>query len=252
MTLTEPARLALACLDLTNLNDGCTAADIATLCARARTPHGPVAAVCIWPSFVRDARPRLSGSGIRIATVVNFPGGDDPLDAVAALTRTVVADGADEIDMVIPYRALMAGDTGAVTAAVVAVKAAAGHARVKAILETGVLGDPALIRAACGAALAGGADFLKTSTGKVAVNATLPATRLLLEGARDAGRPVGVKPAGGVRTTEDAAAYLALASEVMGPGWAGPATFRFGASGVLDALLATLDGASAPRAAEGY
>jgi deoxyribose-phosphate aldolase len=132
------------------------------------------------------------------------------------------------------------------------VKRAAGAAQVKAILETGVLGSADMIRLASELAIKGGADFIKTSTGKVARNATLPAARIMLEAIRAADRQVGFKPAGGVRSTEDAANYLALADEIMGPGWARPETFRFGASSVLDALLATLDDEAAPEAKSGY
>ena len=127
-----------------------------------------------------------------------------------------------------------------------------GPATLKAILETGELADPALIRQAADAALAGGADFLKTSTGKVPVNATPEAAEILLRAILASGRDVGLKPAGGVRTTADAATYLALCDRLMGEGWATPARFRIGASGVLAALLATLDGAEAPAAGKGY
>jgi deoxyribose-phosphate aldolase len=152
---------------------------------------------------------------------------------------------------VVPYRALMAGDPGAVTTMVAAI-AALRPGRLKAILETGELADPALIRAAADAALAGGADFLKTSTGKVRVNATPEAAEILLDAILASGRDVGLKPAGGVRTTADAGAYLALCDGRMGAGWARPARFRIGASGVLAALLAALDGAEAPRGVGDY
>ncbi len=253
MTDLKPvARRALACLDLTDLNADSSDAAVASLCGRAQTPHGPVAAICIWPRFVSGARPRLAGTGIRIATVVSFPEGDHPEAEVIALTRQALADGADEIDLVVPYRALMAGETGAIVARVKAVKAACGAATLKTILETGELNDPGLIRAAAAEALEGGADFLKTSTGKVPVNATPEAARLLLEAIYGQPRPVGLKPAGGVRTTADAGIYLALADEIMGPDWATPATFRIGASGVLADLLAVLDGGSRAATGDGY
>ncbi|MXU66117.1 deoxyribose-phosphate aldolase [Oceanomicrobium pacificus] len=246
------AARALACLDLTNLNDTCTEADIDALCAKAQTPHGPTAAICIWPAFVAQARAKLSGTGIRIATVVNFPGGSEDAAIVAEMVRKAVDDGADEIDMVIDYRALKGGAEAPVTDGVKAVISAARPARVKAILETGELQDPALIRRAAELALAAGADFIKTSTGKVPVNATPEAAEIMLEAIRDTGANAGFKPAGGVKSTADAGIYLGLADRIMGTGWATPETFRFGASGVLDALLATLDGADAPEAGEGY
>jgi deoxyribose-phosphate aldolase len=250
--LRAAAARALACLDLTNLDDDCDTAAIDALCARARTPHGPVAAVCVWPAFVARSRALLAGSGIRVATVVNFPGGDEDVIAVRNMVRQAMIDGADEIDMVVPWRALRAGEQGAVAATVYEVKDAAGRRKLKAILETGELRDPALIRRAADEALAGGADFLKTSTGKVAVNATPEAAEILLEAIRDSGRDVGLKPAGGVRTTADAALYLDLCDRMMGEGWATPARFRIGASSLLTALLATLGGADAPAGQGGY
>lgn len=246
------ARRAIACLDLTDLDADCDAAAIADLCRRARTAHGDVAAVCLWPRFVPQARRQLAGAPIRIATVVNFPAGADPLDAVCAEARAALNDGADELDLVAPWRALAAGAPQAVTEAVRAIKDICGPAPLKAILETGALADPGLIRRAAEAALAGGADFLKTSTGKVAVNATPEAAAILLHAIRDSGRDVGLKPAGGVRTTADAAVYLALCDRIMGAGWAQPQRFRIGASGVLTALIATIDGADAATAATGY
>lgn len=246
------AARALACLDLTDLDADCDAAAIAALCARALTPHGPVAAVCVWPAFVAQAKAALAGTPVRVATVVNFPAGTAPATAVAAETRAALADGADEIDLVVPWRAVAEGRPEAVTEMVAAIRAVCGPATLKTILETGELGEPAPIRAAAEAALAGGADFLKTSTGKVKVNATPGAARVLLEAIRASGRDVGLKPAGGVRTTADAGVYLGLCDEIMGPAWARPARFRIGASGVLTALLATLDGAEATAGRGGY
>jgi deoxyribose-phosphate aldolase len=245
------AARALACLDLTNLEPDCDPAAIDALAARAVTPHGPVAAVCVWPAFVAQARRLLAEGPVRIATVVNFPAGTAPVAAVAAETRAALADGADEIDLVVPYRALAEGRPAAVTDMVAAIREICGGATLKAILETGELADPGFVRAAADAALAGGADFLKTSTGKVRVNATPEAARILLDAIRASGHPAGLKAAGGVRTTADAGVYLGLCDEIMGPGWATPARFRIGASGVLAALLATLDGSRAPAAGQG-
>jgi deoxyribose-phosphate aldolase len=211
-----------------------------------------VAAVCIWPAFVTQAKAALSGTPVRVATVVNFPAGTDALADVRDETRIARADGADEIDLVVPWRAFQAGETGAVAATVREVREICGGATLKAILETGELADPALIRAAADEALAGGADFLKTSTGKVGVNATPEAARVLLEAIRASGVDAGLKAAGGVRTVADAGLYLGLCDDVMGEGWATPARFRIGASGLLDALLARLDGAAAPAEGRGY
>ncbi len=245
------AARALACLDLTDLDESAAPDRIDALCARARTPHGPVAAVCIYPRFAAQARAALQGSGIRIACVVNFPTGDRPVDFVQAMTGDALAEGADEIDLVVPWRLLLTGNDAAMREIVRTVRRTIGGATLKTILETGELGDPDLVRRAATIAVEEGTDFLKTSTGKVPVNATPEAVEILLEVARDAGRPVGVKPAGGIRSTADAAAYLALCDRVMGPDWARPETFRIGASGLRDALLATLDGSEATPPAKG-
>jgi deoxyribose-phosphate aldolase len=250
--LKTAARRALALLDLTDLTDDCDAEAIGRLCRRAVTRHGAVAAVCIWPRFVAQARALLEGAGVRIATVVNFPSGDEAPEQVATAIRAAIADGADEIDLVLPYRALIEGRDSAARAMVAAARAAAVGAVLKVILETGELGDPALIRRAAHLAIAEGADFVKTSTGKVKVNATPEAARIMLNEIARSGRPVGLKPAGGLKTVEDAAGYLALADEIMGEGWATPQRFSFGASGILDVILATLDGAAAPQVGKGY
>ena len=135
------ARRVLPLIDLTNLEEGCAAEDVRALAARAETPHGNVAALCIWPDFVGVAADLVAGTGIGLATVVNFPGGNDPLDDVVALTKRATADGATEIDTVVPYRALMGGDAAGVTRHVELLDAASGNARLKCILETGVLAD---------------------------------------------------------------------------------------------------------------
>ncbi|MBY6108966.1 deoxyribose-phosphate aldolase [Halomonas sp. DP1Y21-3] len=237
------ARQALSLMDLTSLNDDDTDHVVEALCQRAKTPLGHTAAVCIYPQFVVPARRALTAhnlSGqVKIATVTNFPHGEDDVMAAARATREAVASGADEVDVVFPYRAFMNGDDQIGQELVEMCKAAASGRTLKVILETGELKDAELIRRASEQAIAGGADFLKTSTGKVAVNATPEAARVMLEVIRDADRPVGFKAAGGVRSVEDAAVYLELAAEIMGANWARPETFRFGASGLLDNLLMT-------------
>ncbi len=247
------ASRALALLDLTNLKDDCTPDQIVTLCERAQSPFGPTAAICIWPRFVMQARTLLGpDSPIRIATVVNFPSGEMKTEDVLAETRDAVADGADEIDLVIPYRALAKGDEKAVTDMVTAVKAACGPAILKTILETGELKDIALIRRASDLSIAAGADFIKTSTGKVGVNATLEAADIMLQAIRDSRKKVGFKPAGGISTVADAGHYLRLADTIMGDDWVIPSTFRFGASGLLDDIIAVLSGERSTAAASGY
>lgn len=247
------ASRALALLDLTNLKDDCTPDQIVTLCERAQTAYGPTAAICIFPRFVIQARSLLGpDSPIRIATVVNFPLGEMKMEDVLAETRDAVADGADDIDLVIPYRALATGDDKAVTDMVSAVKGACGSAILKTILETGELKDISLIRRASDLSIAAGADFIKTSTGKVAVNATLEAADIMLQAIRDSRKKVGFKPAGGISTVADAALYLRLADTIMGEDWVMPSTFRFGASGLLDDVIAVLSGEQSSAAASGY
>lgn len=244
MPINDPktnARRALTLLDLTNLNDDCAEADIDALCEAASTPHGHVAAVCLWPRFVARAKHRLEGTGIRIASVVNFPEGGTDTETVVAAAIAMVEDGADEVDLVMPYRAFGEGRHAVASNQISAVKSAINHsALLKVILETGELKEPALIEAASEAAIHAGADFIKTSTGKTAVSATPEAVGLMLGAIATAPRQVGIKPSGGIRTLEDAEIYLDLADSALGPDWARPETFRFGASSLLKSLLAVL------------
>jgi deoxyribose-phosphate aldolase len=249
----EAAAFALSLLDLTNLRDDCDDAAIENLCLRAQTPYGHTAAICIWPRFVSMARGILGPKhAVRIATVVNFPSGNLPVADVAEETRKAIDDGADEIDLVIPYRRLLAGDEAAVSEMVEAVRQACPYACLKVILEAGELKDSSLIRRGSDLAIAAGADFIKTSTGKVAVNATLEAADIMLQAIRDSKKRVGFKPAGGIGTVTDADLYLRLAETIMGPNWIMPSTFRFGASSLLDDILAVLSGGPAARTSTGY
>lgn len=233
------ARRAIALLDLTSLNDADDEAAALALCRRAVTPFGPAAAVCLWPRFVGLAREALAGTGVKIATVVNFPHGEDAPDRIAAATRAAVADGADEIDVVAPWRRFLAGDAAYFTQVLAACRAACGEGvRLKVILESGAFDDAGALRAAADLALAAGADFLKTSTGKREPGATPDAMDVFYDAILASGVRAGVKASGGVRTAEQAQAYLAQADARMGPDWATSATFRFGASALLDALLA--------------
>lgn len=240
----EAAALSLSLLDLTNLKDDCTPQQIADLCRKAQTPNGHTAAICIWPRFVAQARSALGAqANVKIATVVNFPSGDLPIETVVTETRRAIADGADEIDLVIPYRKFLAGDEEAVSQMVKAVRAAAPKpALLKVILETGELKDAALIRRASEIAIEYGADFIKTSTGKVAVNATLEAADVMLRAIRESKQNVGFKPAGGISNVNEAALYLRLAETIMQPNWPMPSTFRFGASSLLDDIQNVLAG----------
>lgn len=248
------ARRAIALLDLTELGDSATPEQVESLCRRAVGPHGTVAAVCVWPHHVALAVERLWGTSVRVATVVNFPTGDEAVHDVLLMTSQALADGADEIDLVLPYRALMHGDLAHAAAMVDHVREVvpADSHRLKVILETGELAHPTLIDAAARLAIEHGADFVKTSTGKTPQSATLQATGIMLNAIREATSSVGLKPSGGIRTLADAAAYLQQADAVMGPDWATPATFRFGASGLLDALTAAIEGAVSPVAQAEY
>lgn len=253
MSDAQTAERALRCLDLTDLTETCTDQAIDALCQKALDPRGPVAAVCVWPQFVVRAREALKGSPVRIATVVNFPAGGEDVGRVTDDVQEALSDGANEIDLVLPYNALRRGDLAAATEMVEAVRDMVDHGRLlKVILETGELKDPALIEAASRLAIDAGADFIKTSTGKTPVSATPEAAEIMLNAIKGAGRPVGLKPSGGIRTLADAKIYLDLADRIMGAGWATPATFRIGASSVYDALIAAVEGRAGTAATGTY
>lgn len=244
------ARLALACLDLTSLNDADTEADVVKLCARANGPFGAVAAVCVWPRFAALARRELP-AGIAVAAVANFPDGSADVERALHDTRAIVDAGAQEVDVVLPFARLQQGDERAVAALLAAVRKACAGLTLKVILETGVLGADALIARAAQLSLDAGADFLKTSTGKTPVSATPQAATVMLEAiaadARAAGR-VGFKASGGIRTVTDAAVYLALCERILGASALNPRRFRIGASGLLNDIEALLAGRAAPAA----
>jgi len=247
VTASVAARV-LRLIDLTNLSEDCTEDDVVELCARAHGVHGSVAAVCVWPRFVSRAVKELAGTGVKVATVVNFPRGNDGVDEVLGLVEHCVGEGADEIDLVIPYEKLrdqVDGDGDrAVVHLVAKVKESLPADRLlKVILETGELRDQVLVERAARLAVASGADFIKTSTGKTPVSATPEAVETMLTVLRESpriDRRVGIKPSGGIRSVAEAAGYLAIADRIMGPDWATPETFRFGASGLLDAVESEL------------
>ena len=245
-------RLAIAMLDLTTLEGADTPGRVRQLCSKARWPLPgrddvpAVAAVCVYPDLVPVAVQALAGSSVRVAAVATgFPSGRTARAIKLRETELAVAAGAAEIDMVIDRGAFLAGRHGAVHDEIVAVKAACGDAQLKVILETGELKTYDNVRAACQLALLAGADFVKTSTGKVQPASTLPMVLLLLEAVRDhylaTGRLVGVKAAGGIRTSRAALAYLVLVNEVCGDRWLGPQGFRIGASVLLNDLLMQLE-----------
>lgn len=237
------ARRALPLLDLTELSDACSEAAVEKLLANAVGRHGKVAAVCVWPQFVKRARQRLDGSGVKVATVVNFPSGDGAVEQIADDVNECIGDGADEIDLVLPYKAFLAGDEKRARQMVEEIDQTLGDGMtLKVILETGEYPDQAAVARASRLAIEAGADFIKTSTGKSKTSATPEAARTMLEAIRSSGRDIGLKPSGGIRTIADAAIYLTLADEIMGANWARPGRFRFGASGLLSAINAAIEG----------
>ena len=244
MASQDDARLALACLDLTSLNDGDDAAAIDLLCARAVSPWGSVAAVCVWPRFVVQARAALPRE-IAVAAVANFPAG--ALDAELALAdaRRIVEAGGDEVDLVLPWRAMLDGRLAEAAQLVFQVRLACTGRRLKLIIESGELPTPAAIRLACAIGLDAGVDFLKTSSGKTAHGASHEAARLMLQAIADhpRGATVGFKAAGGVRSVADAAGYSALVCGILGPTALGAARLRFGASALLIDIERVLSGA---------
>ena len=244
--------LAISMMDLTTLEGKDTPGKVRALCAKAihpqpgdsTIPH--VAAICVYPALVAEAREALGSSGVHVASVATgFPSGQTFLDLKLAETRQAIEAGADEIDMVIDRSAFLAGDYLAVFEEIVAVKDACGDTHLKVILETGELETYDNVRRASVLAMAAGADFIKTSTGKVTPAATLPVTLVMLEAVRDfergTGRAVGVKPAGGIRTAKEAIQYLVVLYETLGPRWMTPERFRFGASSLLNDILMQIE-----------
>ena len=238
-TRADRARHAISLIDFTDLADDHSASGIDSLCERAVEHH--VAAVCVWPEHVPRCVELLDGTGMGVATVVNFPKGNQQIGLVLDETLTALAEGAAEIDLVMPYKMFRNGDVKPTASLIEAVgDIIAPPGVLKVILETGELPDVSVVRSAAELAIGLGADFIKTSTGKTTVNATLEAARAMLEAIAVADRQVGLKPSGGIRTYDEAMSYLDLAAEIMGPQWATPSTFRFGASGLLDALVSEL------------
>jgi deoxyribose-phosphate aldolase len=245
----EPREM-VALVDLTSLTGEETETDIAALCEQASTPAGPVAAVCVYGRWVAAAAERLDGTGIPVAAVANFPEGDLDADRAVLETEQAVADGAREIDVVLPWRAFLEGDRAGALDVVERTREAC-PVTLKVILESGALEDPAVIGSAARDALAVGADFIKTSTGKREPAATLPAAAVMLEAVRDHGSG-GFKASGGIRTAGQAAEYLELADAIFGPEWVSPSTFRFGASSLLADLLGRAGLSPAEPSERGY
>ena len=244
--------LAISMVDLTTLEGADTPGKVRAMCAKARHPDAqqpdsgpaapPVAAVCVYPDLVGVAKQAVAGSAVAVASVATaFPSGRASLAVKLADVRDAVSAGADEIDMVIDRGAFLAGHYGQVYAEIRAVREACGPAHLKVILETGELATLDNVARASWLAMMAGADFIKTSTGKVTPASTPPVALVMLAAVRDfeqtSGRRVGVKVAGGIRTAKDAIRYLVLVNEIAGPAWLTPALFRIGASTLLNDLL---------------
>ena len=241
--------MAISMVDLTSLEGIDTRARIREMCVKAVRPGGTassVAAVCVYPDMVEVAKVSLEGSGVKVASVATgFPSGRVSQDAKLADVKEALTAGADEVDMVIDRGALLSGNIVKVYDEVRLIKEACGAKVLKVILETGELGSYDMIKRASWIAMLAGADFIKTSTGKVAVNATRGAALVMCEAARDFaeeyGRMVGVKVAGGIKSSKEALSYLVIANETVGGAWLNPDMFRFGASTLLNDLLAQRD-----------
>jgi deoxyribose-phosphate aldolase len=239
-------------MDLTTLEGSDTVGKIVALCAKAVRPDPmrpevpSVAAVCLYPQLVPVAVDQLRGTGVAVASVAGgFPSGLGPLDARLQEIRDVAAAGADEIDIVLNRSLFLGGRYGEAFDELVAAREAAGRTHLKVILETGELGSYDRVRQASMLAMAAGADFIKTSTGKIGVNATLPVALCMLEAVRDfrdqTGRDVGVKVAGGIRKSKQAIQHLVLVHETLGDAWMRPELYRIGASSLLNDVLMQLE-----------
>lgn len=244
----EGLKMVVAMMDLTTLEGKDTPGKVAYLCRKAIQPAEPrlgvpsCAAVCVYPNLVRAAKGFVAGSGVKVAAVATaFPSGAMPLRVKLQDVRAAVQEGADEIDMVIDRGAFLAGEHRRVADEIAAVKESCGIAHLKVILETGELETYDNVRIASDLAMHAGADFIKTSTGKVQPAATLPVTLVMLEAIRDfffeTGRRIGMKPAGGIRTAKEALAYLVMLAETLGDDWLTPDLFRFGASTLANDVL---------------
>ena len=245
-------KMAISMMDLTTLEGKDTPGKVAFVCRKAMQPMDPryevppCAAVCVYPNLVRAAKRFLGNSGVKVASVATaFPTGLMPLKLKLREVGSAVRDGADEIDMVIDRGQFLAGNHNRVSDEIAATRAACGAARLKVILETGELQTYDNIRIASDIAMRAGADFIKTSTGKVTPAATMPVTLVMLEAIRDyfyeTGIRIGMKPAGGIKTAKQALAYLVMVKETLGDDWLTPDLFRFGASALLNDVLMQLE-----------
>ena len=252
------AKRGISLMDLTALNDDDTDEVIIRLSKKAKTIAGDTAAVCIYPRFISVAKKALKEHGcdhIKVATVTNFPAGDDDIEMAVAETLVAVSYGADEVDLVFPYKALMAGNAKVGLDMVKACREVCNDGvKLKVIIESGELKTPELITKACEICIEAEVDFIKTSTGKVPINATLEAAKIILGVIKKHNTHVGFKAAGGVKNALDVTSYIELAESILGKEWVTPEHFRFGASGLLNNLLSELEynNASTDTPTQGY
>jgi len=232
------AKNILASIDLTTLSGNESIGDIAVLCRDSVTPFGHVAAVCIYPQFLQYAKAELAGKPVKLATVVNFPSGEEPIDTVIREIQRSIANGADEIDVVWPYKTFLAGDSKTPADFIRQCKEACGkQVLLKVILETGAFPNADKIYEASLLLIDNGADFLKTSTGKIKVGATKEAAIAMMVAISESGKKIGFKASGGVRTVEQAVDYLLLTENILDKSWISPNLFRIGASSLLNDVI---------------
>ncbi|MDD3266302.1 MAG: deoxyribose-phosphate aldolase [Burkholderiales bacterium] len=243
MTLKETAKTTLGLIDLTTLNDNDTNDVIIELCKNATTNFGSVPAICIFRQFIPIAKQYIfeHSLDIKIATVTNFPHGSDNIEQALQETKEAIDLGADEVDIVFPYKSLIAGNQEIGAEIVKKAKEICGDKILKVIIESGELKNPELIRLASEISINNGADFIKTSTGKVKVNATLEATEIMLNTIKNSGKKCAFKAAGGVRLVSEAKEYLNLTTKIMGNDWINSNNFRFGASSLLNDVINVLN-----------
>lgn len=243
MSLKDYAKQTLGLIDLTTLNDDDTDETVLALCKKTKTEFGSVPAICIFRQFIPTAKKYLSEHNptVKIATVTNFPHGGDNLELALKETQEAINLGADEVDIVFPYKALIAGNQEIGATMIKQAKEICGNKVLKVIIESGELKTPELIKLASEISIQNGADFIKTSTGKVAVNATLDATEIMLNAIKHSGKNCAFKAAGGIRLVSEAKDYLDLTTKIMGNNWINSDNFRFGASSLLGDVLNVLN-----------
>jgi deoxyribose-phosphate aldolase len=240
MNNVESAKTLIGLLDLTTLNDNDTTETVTNLCQKATTKYGNTASVCIYPQFISYAKTILPQE-LKVATVINFPQGLANNTVLEKEIISALSLGADELDVVLPYKAFLAGDINFCKEYLSIARETCQNKILKIIIETGELRDVLAIKKAAQLCIDAQADFIKTSTGKTATSATPEAANAILETIAQSGKPVGFKASGGIKTLFEAKAYLSLAQSIMGNNWVTPSTFRIGASSLLNDLIKTIE-----------